>query len=52
VTGSDGDAIALSPYTGEPLGRMELPGKSHQAPIVANNTMYVLSDDGELTAYR
>jgi len=52
VTGSDGDAIALSPYTGEPLGRVALPGKSHQAPIVANNTMYVLSDDGDLTAYR
>jgi len=52
VTGSDGDAIALSPYTGEPLGHLQLPGKSHQPPIVANSTMYVLSDDGELTAYR
>jgi outer membrane protein assembly factor BamB len=52
VTGSAGDALSLSPYTGEALGRIQLPAPLHQAPVVANGTMYLLSDNGELTAYR
>jgi outer membrane protein assembly factor BamB len=52
VTSSAGDAISLSPYTGEALGRIQLPSSAHLPPIVANNTMYLLSDNGELTAFR
>ncbi len=52
VTSSAGDALSLSPYTGEALGRIQLPSSSHQPPIVADNTLYVLADNGELTAYR
>jgi len=52
VTSSSGDALSLSPYTGEALGRIDLGAGTHLPPIVANGTMYVLSDDGELTAYR
>ena len=52
VTNSAGDAISLSPYTGEALGRIQLSSSAHLPPIVANNTMYLLSDNGELTAFR
>lgn len=52
VTSSAGDALSLSPYTGDALGRIQLPSASHQPPVVANGTMYLLSDNGELTAYR
>jgi outer membrane protein assembly factor BamB len=52
VTSTAGDALSLSPYTGEPLGRIQLPSSAHLPPIVANSTMYMLSDNGELTAFR
>ena len=52
VTSSTGDALSISPYTGDALGRIQLPSSSHLPPIVANGTMYLLSDNGELTAYR
>lgn len=52
LTNSAGDAITLSPYTGDALGRIQLPSSAHLPPIVANNTMYLLSDNGELTAFR
>jgi outer membrane protein assembly factor BamB len=52
LTSSAGDAITLSPYTGDALGRIQLPSSAHLPPIVANNTMYLLSDNGELTAFR
>ena len=52
VTSSAGDAVSLSPYTGEALGRIQLPASAHLPPIAANNTIYLLSDNGELTAFR
>jgi hypothetical protein len=52
ITNSAGEAISLSPYTGDALGRIQLPSSAHLPPIVANNTMYLLSDNGELTAFR
>lgn len=52
VTSSAGDALSISPYTGEALGRIQLSSSSHLPPIVANGTMFLLSDNGELTAYR
>jgi outer membrane protein assembly factor BamB len=52
VTSSAGDALSVSPYTGDALGRIQLSSSSHLPPIVVNGTMYLLSDNGELTAYR
>ena len=52
VTGSSGEALSLSPYTGELLGRMVLRSKTFVPPVVANNTVYILSDDAVLTALR
>lgn len=52
VLSSDGWALSVSPYTGEPLGREEMAGKGFVDPAIANNTLYVLTDNGELSAYR
>jgi outer membrane protein assembly factor BamB len=49
---SNGESIALSPYTGEALGRIELPSGVYIAPIIADKTLYVLTDDADLIALR
>jgi len=52
VTGSNGVALAFSPYTGKLLGKQALPDRSHLPPVVANKTVYMLSDDADLIALR
>ncbi len=52
VVSSHGLAVSLSPYSGELLGRIELSDGAFVAPVVANGTLYILTDDGELTAFR
>ena len=52
VTSSTGDAISISPYTGELLGHLDLPGTPTVAPVVANNTLYILTEDAALVAIR
>jgi outer membrane protein assembly factor BamB len=52
VGSSDGYAYAVSPYTGKVLGRIELPDPMASAPVVANGTIYFLTTDGDLVAYR
>jgi len=52
VTGSSGVAIALSPYDGSILGKQDLPDSSHLPPVVANETVYILSDDARLVALK
>jgi outer membrane protein assembly factor BamB len=52
ITGSNGMALALSPYTGKLLGTQQLPDRSHLPPVVANKTVYMLSDDADLIALR
>jgi outer membrane protein assembly factor BamB len=52
IVGSSGDAIALSPYTGQAMGRLELKGKTLISPVVADDTLLILTDDGDLVAYR
>jgi outer membrane protein assembly factor BamB len=49
---SEGYAVSISPYTGEILGQIDIPDKAFIAPVVANNTVYVLTDDARLTALR
>ena len=49
---SGGYAVSISPYTGEVLGKVDTPDKAFIAPIVADNTVYVLTDDARLTALR
>jgi len=52
VVSSHGYMLTLSPYTGEILSGIKLPGGAVIPPVVANQTIYVLTDDGDLVAYR
>lgn len=52
LTGTDGKALAVSPYTGKLLGQIDLPSATHLPPVVAGNTLYILSDNADLVALR
>ena len=52
VVSTRGDLVALSPDDGREVGRAELPGGAFLAPVVANGTLYTLTDNGTLIAYR
>ncbi len=52
LVSSTGQAASLSPYTGELLGEIELPDGVFVAPILANETLYVLTDDARLVALK
>ena len=52
VGSSDGFVYAISPYTGEMLGNIEVGDPIYVSPIVAEGTVYVLGNDGTLHAYR
>jgi outer membrane protein assembly factor BamB len=49
---SDGYAEAISPYTGQLMGRVEIAGGTSIAPVVANDTLYIYTNDAELVALR
>lgn len=52
LTSSHGYLVSVSPYTGEVLSGVRLGDGSHMPPILANEILYVLSDNGDVTAYR
>lgn len=52
VAGSNRTLESLSPYTGTPLSVVKLSGAAYLPPIVAGNMVFILTDDGKLTAYR
>jgi outer membrane protein assembly factor BamB len=52
ITSSHGFAISVSPYTGEILSGMKLSDKTYLPPVVADGTLYILSEDGDLLAMR
>jgi outer membrane protein assembly factor BamB len=52
VTGSNGVLLAVDPYDGTALGRMEIDAGISLAPAIANRTLYFLTDDGDLLAFR
>ena len=52
VLASDGGALSISPYTGEPLGREQMSAGGYFGPVIADNSLYVLTDDARLSAYR
>jgi len=49
---SDGKLVSLSPYTGDMLGWEKAPDGVSIAPVVANGTLYFLTDEADLVAYR
>lgn len=52
VAASTGEAWSVSPYNGRLMGKVSLPDGVTVGPIAAGNTVYFLSDDAELVAYR
>ena len=49
---STGELLSLSPYDGRPLGKLDLHSPIMIAPVVADRTVYVLTDHGRLIALR
>lgn len=49
---SEGVALAVSPYTGQVLGQLRLRTDAAIAPVVAGETLYILTEDGALSALR
>ena len=52
VAGSNRQALSISPYSGEVLGVIELPDSVLMAPVVADNSLYFLTEGGKLVALR
>jgi outer membrane protein assembly factor BamB len=49
---STGIAVAISPYTGELLGKMAVPAGTYISPVVANGLLYLYTSDAQLVALR
>jgi hypothetical protein len=52
LTGTDGWALAVSPYTGNIMSEIKLPGPTHLPAVVAKGTLYILTDTADLIAMR
>ena len=52
VASSNARAYSLSPYTGALLGKIEIPDGVYIPPVVANDTLYLLTNDAQLVALR
>jgi outer membrane protein assembly factor BamB len=52
VVSSHGYAVSVSPYTGDFLGAEKLPGGVISSPAIADGTLYFVTEDADLLAYR
>jgi outer membrane protein assembly factor BamB len=52
VLSSLGEAVSVSPYTGEVVSSQGLSSGGFLGPVVADNALYLLTDDANLSAYR
>ena len=52
VAGSNGAVWSMSPYDGSALGSIKFSDSISVAPIVAGETLYIVTDGGDLVAYR
>ncbi|MFZ1413710.1 MAG: PQQ-binding-like beta-propeller repeat protein [Defluviicoccus sp.] len=52
VIGSGGKALMLSPSDGREVGSLKLSAGAGHIPVIADGRLYVVSDDGKLTAYQ
>ena len=52
VVASDGKAYSISPYTGYLMGKTEIPDGAFIPPVVANDTLYLLTNGAQLVALR
>ncbi len=52
LSGSHGEILAVSPYTGQILGVEELSDGISVPPVIAGGSVFFLSDNADLVAYR
>ena len=52
IGGGNGDLLAISPYDGQPIGKISVGSPVLLAPVIADRTIYVLTDSGRLIALR
>lgn len=52
LAASNRDVISVSPYSGELLGHIRVPDGAEVPPVVARRTLYLLTSDAELIAWR
>jgi len=52
LVSNTGHMISASPYDGKIVSDTKLGGEASLPPVVANNMLYVLTDDGKLSAWR
>ena len=52
IGGSEGSLFTMSPYDGRTLGQIKLDDPISVAPIVVDNGLYVVTDGGDLVAFR
>jgi len=52
LASSTGEAVSISPYTGGMLGQLDIPDGTYIAPVVADGTLYILTNEAELVALR
>jgi len=52
LVSSDGYAISISPYSGRLMGRVQIPDGTYIPPVVANGTLYLLTNSAQLVALR
>ncbi|MCH8917374.1 MAG: PQQ-binding-like beta-propeller repeat protein [Proteobacteria bacterium] len=52
LAGTNKKVLAISPYTGDLLGQIKLADGVEIAPIIARGTLYLLTRDAELIAWR
>jgi outer membrane protein assembly factor BamB len=52
VVSSSRRLVRVDPATGTIAGELRLGAPAYLPPVVANNMLYVLTDDGRLTAFR
>ncbi len=52
ITGSHGQAWAISPYSGVMLGSIDLPDGVSVPPVIADGRVFFLTDDASIVAYK
>ena len=52
VGGTFTDLVIFDPASGALIGQAQIPGGAAAAPAVAGQTLYVVTHDGQLIAYR
>ncbi|HKY79976.1 MAG TPA: PQQ-binding-like beta-propeller repeat protein [Sphingobium sp.] len=52
LVSTHGDLNYVDPTTGKIQSEVEIDRSMSLSPVVANNTLYILADDGKLTAFR